>query len=148
MNELISTIVWVLGGAGWFVSNVITYKLGKRAKIDDVKIQKVYEYAEGLAVALQKDHHDREYLVEWYKDSFGHLPTVDAAVAEFESLQTLYQSARMIMGELPQHRQEIADLKRKSAIYLDKELLDLIAKYVETTNFKYITDGGVGFLNT
>ena len=54
----------------------------------------------------------------------------------------------MIMGELPQHRQEIADLKRKSAIYLDKELLDLIAKYVETTNFKYITDGGVGFLNT
>ena len=74
MNEPISTIVWVLGGAGWFVSNVITYKLGKRAKIDDVKIQKVYEYAEGLAVALQKDHHDREYLVEWYKDSLGICP--------------------------------------------------------------------------
>ncbi len=140
---------WVsilLGGIGWLFTNILTYKLGKRSKIDDIHIQKVYEYAKALSIVLQEDYRDREYLVEWYNNNFKNLSSVHEAAEAIETYPLLYQTAHDIMLRLPQRRNNIDEIRKKSAIHLHHRLLELINIYIETTNFTYASDGAGGIL--
>lgn len=142
MNISADTVKWLLGGLAWLMSIGITYWIGRRAKIDDIRLKRIYEIAEEIAILIQKDHHERESLLEQFDENFGHIPERRDAYAAVDRFPDLYQSIRRMMGGLPDQINTLQDLNRTAIIYLDKTLTKLIEEYIAVTRFSYSTDGG------
>lgn len=136
---------WVLGGLAWLISVIITYYIGKKSKVDDIRLKKTYEIAEEVAVLIQKDHHDRELLIEEFNENFGHIPDRKDAVENFHRFPSLYESMRKEIMGLPEQINKLQDLNRKAAIYFREDLTRKIEDYITMARFTYLTDGGLLF---
>jgi hypothetical protein len=44
-DNIIEIGKWIGGGVAWILSISITYRLGRKSKIDDIRINKLHEYA-------------------------------------------------------------------------------------------------------
>jgi len=148
MPLLDPAILEVLKWPGWplnALSAVITYELGKRAKIDDLRIKKQHELREQLSIALQQDYQLRESLTRQYKDNFGHLDR-RAANEAFAKHEGLYQRMRECINDTSETRAKIHSLAQEGSIYLKPKVSELLSKYLEATTFSYTTDGMGGLL--
>jgi len=145
--EIVDLIKWVLTAIAWIVSVFVTYKIGKRGKVDDLKIHRRHELVEKLSILLQEDHQTREGLIRQFHRNFAHLERA-AAYEAFETLETLYQDMRASIERCAELKIELRSLSRQIAIYLQEDLLSELNKYLGSTSFTYITDGIGLFINT
>lgn len=146
--ELASLIKWLLGGIGWLVSIVTTYIIGKRGKVDDLKISRRHELIEKLSISLQEDYDNREILMKQFQNNFDHITERAKAYEAFENYQTLYTDMRALIDKCSQLTTELHSLSREIAIYVKEDLHNELKKYIDSTNFKYTDDGGIGLICT
>jgi hypothetical protein len=142
--EVVDLIKWILTGSAWLISVVITYKISKRGKVDDLKIQRRHELVERLSILIQEDHQTRLTLAAEFFSNFEHLDRAEAYEA-FEKHESLYQGIRASIERCAEIKIELRDISREIAIYINEDLLTEINKYMDSTSFSYMTDG-VGFL--
>ena len=145
--EVVDLIKWALTGLAWLISVVITYHIGKRGKVDDLKIQRRHELVDKLSILLQEDHQTRQTLVAEFNSNFEHLDRVEAYEA-FEKHESLYQSMRAGIERCAELKIELRNLSREIAIYINEDLLKEINKYIDSTSFSYMTDGFGFLINT
>jgi len=130
----------VTGGFG-FLTAIVGYFIGKRSKIDDIRIKKTHELVEELSVLIQEDYTDRKSVREQYERSFGHLNGPQEAGLYFDKHYTLHGSLREIMQRLVERRPKIVETKQRSAVYLTEKVIESVDEYIELTTFTYMTDG-------
>lgn len=145
--EIVDLIKWVLTGLAWLVSVVITYQIGKRGKVDDLKIHRRHELVEKLSILLQEDHQTRESLIRQFHSNFKHLERPEAYEA-FEKHDSLYQGLRTDIERCAELKIELQTLSRETAIYIQEDLLTELNKYLDSTSFTYMTDGFGFLINT
>ena len=119
-----------------------------KTKHDDIQIGKRHAFAEQLSVLLQKDFHNRKLIAEQYHSNFDHMKDVSEAMHYFDKHESLYQSIRQLMSELPADIGNLQETNRSAAIYLDESTTEAIESYIADTRFSYETDGGLGLINT
>lgn len=145
--EIIDLIKWILTGAAWLVSVVVTYRIGKRGKIDDLKIHRRHELVEKLSILLQEDYQTRKGLISQFHSNFDHLERAEAYDA-FEEHYSLYQGMRASIERCGELKIELRTLSREIAIYIQENLLSELNAYLESTSFTYSTDGFGILINT
>jgi len=145
--EIIDLIKWILTGLAWLISVVVTYQIGKRGKVDDLKIQRRHELVEKLSILLQEDHLVRNGLITEFHSNFDHLERAGAYEA-FERHETLYLSMRASIERCAELKIELRTLSREVAIYVPEDLLSELSRYQESTSFTYTTDGLGLLINT
>jgi len=146
-TEVADLIKWILTGLAWLVSVVITYHVGKRGKVDDLKIQRRHELVEKLSILLQEDHQTRQTLVAEFNSNFEHLDRPEAYEA-FEKHESLYQGMRTGIERCAELKIELRNISREITIYINEDLLGEINKYIDSTSFSYMTDGFGFLINT
>lgn len=146
--QTLDTMKWLGVGIGWLISVYITYRIGRRTKHDDIQIGKRHVFAEQLSALLQKDFNNRQLIAEQYHSNFDHMKDVSEAMYYFNMHESLYQSIRQLMAELPNDIGELQEANRSAAIYLDENTTEAIVTYIADTRFSYETDGGLGIINT
>lgn len=149
---LSDTIVHASKWFGGLLASLIlvwaAYLRGKRAKIDDIRLRRKYDLAERLAVRLQADNREREWLLGWYHRSFDHLPDLDTAMHYFHKHANDHKSIQEAIGNLAKGIIELVSLRQEAAVYLPSNLLKAVDTYEETTRFTHETDGGLGIYDT
>lgn len=145
--EIVDLIKWFFTGLAWLVSVIVTYHIGKRGKVDDLKIRRRHELVEKLSVLLQEDHQVRKGLNRQFNSNFNHLERAEAYEA-FERHESLYQGMRSSIERCSEIKYEMHTLERDIAIYIKEELLLEIEKYINSTTFTYSTDGFGFLINT
>lgn len=146
--QTLDTLKWFSVGIGWLISTYITYRIGRKTKHDDIQIGKRHAFAEQLSALLQKDFHSRRLITEQYHSNFDHMKTVSEAMCYFDKHESLYQSIRQLMSELPENIGKLQETNRSAAIYLDEGTTEAIESYIADTRFSYETDDGLGLINT
>jgi hypothetical protein len=145
-DNIIEIGKWIGGGVAWILSISITYRLGRKSKIDDIRINKLHEYAQIIVSVLSKDFNERKDLVESYERNFNHFDEIEKAVDAFEIHTSLYKDMRNIIIELPKNIDKLEEKSRNAKIYFDLNLIKDIEGYVKTTRFSYISDGMNGLM--
>lgn len=146
-QQTIETLKWFGVGIGWLISTYITYRIGRKAKHDDIQIGKRHAFAEQLSTILQKDFHDRQLLAAQYHSNFDHRTDLSEAMHDFKKYDTLYEGMRDLMAGLPPAIQELQETNRSAAIYLDEGTTEAIESYLANARFSYESDG-IGLINT
>jgi hypothetical protein len=147
IEEFAKALPEAVTGFFTFLIVIASYFVGKKSKIDDVRINKMHNFAEELSVLMQEDYRDRKFAREQYDLSFAHVSGAQEAAGCFDQFDSLYGSLRIVMQMLIERKPRIVEIKNRSAIYLPKRLMDLVDEYIELTNFEYLTDG-TGLINT
>lgn len=147
-QQTLDTLKWFGVGIGWLISTYITYRIGRKTKHDDIQIGKRHVFAEQLSVLLQKDFNARQLIAEQYHSNFDHMKNVSEAMHYFDKHESLYQSIRDLMSELPADIGKLQETNRSAAIYLDESTTEAIESYIADTRFSYQTDGCLGLINT
>ena len=145
-DKFIEITKWLGGGAAWLISMIITYKLGRKSKIDDIHIKKRHEYAEIMADALKKDFKERQTLLELYEKNFGHLKEIAEADEAFNRFPSLYKEMRTIIAELPNGINKLEEISRKATVYFNPAVMNDVENYISETRFSFATDGTGGLL--
>lgn len=146
--QTLDTLKWFGVGIGWLISAYITYRIGRKTKHDDIQIGKRHAFAEQLSALLQRDFHNRQLIAERYHSNFDHMKDVSEAMYYFNKHDSLYQSIRQLISELPDDIGKLQEANRSAAIYLDESTTEAIESYIANTRFSYETDGGLGLINT
>ncbi|MGC2423088.1 MAG: hypothetical protein WA666_01885 [Nitrospirota bacterium] len=147
IDKIISAGKWVGGVIGWIITNVFTYRRGRKAKIDDIQITKRHQFAEQIAEILQKDFYNRKMLKNGYHENFDHMENFNAAMDSFSKYETLYVSMKELIPTLSIDIAQLQTLNMKAAIYLNKATTKDIEDYIEATRFTFHHDG-IGIINT
>lgn len=147
IEEISQALPQIVTGVFVLLTAVVGYFVGKKSKIDDVRIKKTHELAEELSVLMQEDHRDRNFAREQYDRSFGHLSGPHEAAQYFGQHEILHGSLRQVIERLMERRPKVVELKDRSAIYLPKRVTDLVDEYIGLTTFEYMTDG-IGLIDT
>lgn len=142
----ISPTAVALTAVGWILSNVIVYMIGRRTRVDEIKIKRKFDLAEQLAVALQKDHNSREDFMDWFKANLGHLDLMEALAAFDQHAGVLYKNTDAKFEALQNTRAEIGKLNMDAVIYFDKSFHEMVNKYMHATEFSYTHDGVGGII--
>jgi len=146
-KEHIEYLKWLLTGIGALIGMFVTYRFGRKTKIDEISLKKAYEMAEKIAELIQEDHHIRELLLENYNKNLGHM-TKEDAIEAFHKYRGLYHDMKEQMVQLPRKINELQELNRKAIIFLSKKLTGLIDQYIKMTRISFITDGTGIIINT
>lgn len=144
--QTIETLKWFGLGIGWLITTYVTYRIGRRAKYDDIQIGRRHNFAEQLSALLQKDFHNRKLLAEQYHSNFDHISNISEAIHYFNKHETLYQGMRDAMSELPAGVDKLQEINRSAAIYLVESTTCAIEEYIENTRFSFKSDG-IGLMN-
>lgn len=146
-SQTLETLKWFGLGIGWMISTYVTYRIGRRAKHDDIQIEKRHNFSEQLSTLLQKDFHNRNSLADQYRSNFDHMENVSEAMYYFNKHEFLYQGMRDVMLELPVDIGKLQEINRSAAIYLEENTTSAIETYIENTRFSFESDG-IGLINT
>ena len=139
---------WLVGGLAWLGSNFLAYRLGKQSKVDEIRIRRVCELAEQIAVTLQSDHREREVLLNWFKANFEHARDLNEGLELFGKHDLLYRGERERILALRESVNKLVKLRQEATLYLPRAILEGLDDYVRTTEFTFMSDGPVGWINT
>lgn len=144
--QIIDSAKWALGGLGALFSLYVSYKLGKRGKVDDLFIKRRHDLVERLSVALQDDFETREVLRSEYESNFGHVDEFKA-MEVFNRYDDLYQGMRNNIQRCAELLASLRQLRREVAIYVKPKVAQLVEQYIACNQFTFDTDGGL-LINT
>jgi len=128
------------------VAAIVTYRLGRRAKIDDRKIQKGMELAEEISKLFQDIVDLEEYFYEFYKANYSHLELRDA-VDNFTRMKSLFYEDYKRIDERAEKRSQLYGKLKIGRVYLNSRLIERIRDYLNVGEFHYEHDAG-GLTNT
>jgi len=126
------------------LSSFVSYIFGKRAKVNEIVLNKGFPVAEEIAVLFQNIvERDLRYY-DFYAENFGHYKTLEEAIADaFEKLPSLYEKE---YERINIHRKQMEELNNKlkiARLYLKPRVINNIQKYIDLGLFSYLTDGGI-----
>jgi hypothetical protein len=139
--------IHLLNAAISLVSAFFGYLLGRRSKIDEIQLAKRHELAEQLSMLLQGDFDDRLNLRKEYHENFDQMKDLSEAMYYFDKHPNLYSGIRERLGHIPVRRTSLKETNQKATIYLPENITSAISKYLELTDFTYMTDG-IGLVDT
>ena len=145
MNEKV--LIAILGILGSILSAFIGYFLGKKKKIDELRLNQAFPRAEEISTLMQDIYHSDISFAEWWKKNFGHLENIQQGINYFEELDIYRDTGRDIIS-LHDKRNRLRQHTRIARIYLNQKVLDDIEKYLEIDSFSYSHDGMGGILFT
>ncbi|MCL2308647.1 MAG: hypothetical protein FWC42_00015 [Proteobacteria bacterium] len=140
-SQTLDALKWLGAGIGWLASAYISYRIGRRAKIDDIQIEKRQTFVDQLSNLLQTDFHERQQIVDLYNLNFSHMKNLSEAMYYFDKYESLYQEFRQLMSKLPEGIDKLQEVNRNAAIYLDKNTVEAIESYISDTLFSYDDTG-------
>lgn len=120
------------------ISGAASYWWGKRAKIDEIRIQRVHELVEKMSVAFLDVHRGMERLASWFESNFKNLNSIAEAVDRFrEGADTIYASKKDDIEQLAKDKATLGTLVKQGQVYLPERLLNDLAAYMETCSFQF-----------
>ena len=145
VDDLLKIGITAILGA---ISAILTYRLGRRAKVDDEKLKKVFELAEEIARLFQDITELYEILYEFYKGNFMYIDDVETAIKRYFEKPGFYDDERERIERLGEKKSQLNDKLKIARLYLDKDVVDAMQKYLEMGRFHYTHVGLGSFLNT
>jgi hypothetical protein len=131
----------LMTGVVGIITAIIGYSLGRRSKVDDIRIKRAHELMEELAIVIQEDFHDRVYLRREYELNFGHLDSPAEAAHYFEQQDVMHDSMRKAMFRVVERRTKIISINQKCALFLPAAITEEVERYVELATLFHISDG-------
>jgi len=132
----------VLTATGGIVVSIVGYMLGRRAKIDEKRIERAFAEAENVAVLFQDIHDLEKTLSVFYEMNFADRP-VEEAVDVLERLNASYQQQHEEIRTLSEKRHGLNGALRAARVYLKPDITSDIQEYLDIGLFRYATDGGI-----
>jgi uncharacterized membrane-anchored protein YhcB (DUF1043 family) len=120
--------------------SILTYRLGRRAKIDEQKIEKGVELGREITILFQDVAALVDHLHEFYRSNYEHLKNVDKAVDNFEKMKTLYEPEYIAIEELSNKKQQLAEKIMEGRYLLKSSILVDMQTYLDLLKFKYDQD--------
>ena len=120
--------------------SILTYRLGRRAKIDEQKIEKGVELGQEITILFQDVAALEDRLYEFYRSNYEHLKNVDKAVDNFEKMKTLYEPEYVAIDELSKKKQQLEEKIKEGRYLLKSSILVDMQTYLDLLKFKYDQD--------
>lgn len=133
----------VLTGIIGIVASVVTYFIGRRAKIDDMRIKKGHEHAENLVDTFDKLHGSVREVEQFIGKNLTHVSNY-VEIADIVATQPLYSDIRAAIQAMSDQSSQLQKLLPRSRVYLRKSFVDLFSLYNKTLIIEYMSDGGLG----
>ena len=125
------------------ISSIISYKLGKRAKIDTEKIKRKIHLSEEIGRLLQEVMEMENYFYEFYGRNFGNVASVEEAVENFfERRGDLFEDEYKMIHDVIEKRNRLREKLLLGRLYLPSQFVDEVAQYLDLSTFHYLHDGG------
>ena len=119
-------------------SGGIGYYLGRRSKIDDLRLAEVHRLVREISVTLQNLHTGTQTLARWFRSNFAAMPSVADGVGRFrQHADGMYAAEKVAIEKLDNDRAGLGELLKQSRVYLPEELCGDVAAYLETCSFAY-----------
>jgi uncharacterized membrane-anchored protein YhcB (DUF1043 family) len=120
--------------------SILTYRLGRRARIDEKKIEKGVELGQEITILFQDVAALEDRLYEFYRSNYEHLKNVDKAVDNFEKMKTLYEPEYSAIDELSNKKQRLEERIKEGRYLLKSSILVDMQTYLDLLKFKYDQD--------
>lgn len=144
MEIYIPLIIALIGIVTAIVTAIVSYYLGKKATIDNKRIDRGFTIAEEIAVLFQEVSELEKSLCTVYDMNFSDR-SFDEAWAVLEKLRVLYNQQFNQIKELSNLRESLNGKLKSARLYLRNSVLDDIQVFLDLSLFRYDTDGGVMF---
>jgi hypothetical protein len=138
MDIYIPLIVAVLG----IVSSIVSYFFGKKAAIDQARIDRGFKLAEEIAVIFQEVNELERTLCTVYDMNFTD-QSFEEAWYILDRLRGTYNQQFSQIIELSEAREQLNNKLKPARVYLRKSVIEDIQKYIDLSLFRYDTDGGI-----
>jgi len=140
LERLLLVGITAIGG---LISSILTYHLGKRAKIDEEKIKRRFQIAEEVAVLLEYVIETDNYFYDFYRQNYGHVGRIETAIENFEQMRRLFQDEHARISQLMSKRDELRKRMLLSKLYLSGKFIRKSIEYLDLSAFHYIHNGGM-----
>lgn len=136
MEILVPVVIALVG----IVSTIISYRLGKQGKIDEIVLKEGYPIANQVSILFQKISEDDQYYFDFYhNDSFQNIKDIEEFSAYFENLPGNFSEEYQRIDNLLKAREELKDQLKKARLYLNYAVIEDIQSYLKLDQFWYRT---------
>jgi len=120
------------------------YFLGKRGKIDSVRIEKGFELSETISNSARIINDNIDYLIEFYERTYNTNKFDPNHVANFQDhLNGLYENELTVIREIDEHVTVLEAASRKIDLYTKNSLSQDIINFRMHISFEYADGIGV-----
>jgi len=120
--------------------SIVTYRLGRRARLDEEKREKGVDLAQEIKALFQDVAALEDRLHAFYMSNYEHLKSVDKAVDNFEKMKNLYEPEYTAVEELSSKRQLLEEKVKEARNLLKSSILANIQAYLDLLKFRYDED--------
>ncbi len=129
------------------IASYVSYRIGKKTRIDETKIRKKFEFGEKVNLLFQQIVEINISLRKFYKSNFIHVESIHEAVEDLQThSKVLYESQFKEIEDLINKKSELHNILKNARLYLNKRIIKNIEEYLELSKINYLHDGG--FINT
>jgi len=122
------------------ISSVVAYYIGRRSKIDDLKIKKGFELIEDISNLFHDIAGSEEFFYDFYERNYGHMPDIGQAIDNFERQKLLFKQDYEHIEDLGKKRNELYNKLRVGVLYLNNNILEKMREYLDIGLFSYCHD--------
>jgi hypothetical protein len=126
---------FVLGLVTLFLTSLVSYNSGRRAKVDEVRIAKTHELAQSIGDSFQKVHATHEHLPLWFKENFSAVSFEKGVERMLELRKGLYAERFEEIDHLRKGTFQLRQTLLTARLYLAEPLCRDLDAYIEECRF-------------
>lgn len=119
------------------LTTVITLRVNKKNKRDELYYKKSIEYAEEIMILIQNIENGYQYLIRFFNLNFGHLDNIGEAFSALERYHVLYEDVTEDIKKLSENREKLFNSCTSGLLYLNESLISDIKVYLSLGEFTY-----------
>jgi len=140
MEKILAVASEFIGNLFELIKSWINYLIGKRTKIDDIKLKEVPSIAKRVSVLFQNVMDDDQYYFNFYhSDAFKYIKNIEDFSRHFENQRGSFYGEYHRIDELIKTREKLKVQLKTARLYLNYDIIEDIQTYLKLDQFWYET---------